>query len=142
MKTFEEKYVVKEYEKIKKFYRSRKMFCIYKDTLYIAESEADYLHASWFLKERRISLKKDDLMNKIVRGYLSYKNEIYFYAGYNFKISLEVEKIFFNHLNEMVAKLKLNKDTKFFGGIIKPKVGNKWIPKKKYKNTWKYFHLG
>jgi hypothetical protein len=142
MKTFEEKYGVKEDEEIKKFHRNRRMFCIYKDTLYIAESRADYSHASWFLKERWISLKKDNLMNEIVRGYLSNKNEIYFYVGYDFEISLEVERIFFNHLNEMVAKLKLNKDTKFFGGMIKPKVGNKWIPRKKYEKVWKYFHLG
>jgi len=42
MKTFEEKYEVKDNEEIRKFHQSRRMFCIYKDKLHIAEPGADY----------------------------------------------------------------------------------------------------
>jgi hypothetical protein len=108
------------------------MFCIHKNKLWIAKTGIEDSHATWFLKEGWISLENDELMNKIVRGYLNNKNEVYFYTGYNFEINPETEKIFFAFLDEIKFKLKLNNNTRFFGGMIKPKKGKIWKPVKEY----------
>lgn len=68
MDKFEKKYGIKEDEKVKVFHRSRRMFCIYKNKLFIAKPNLPYSHAVWFSKEGWMSDEKDDLMNNIVRG--------------------------------------------------------------------------
>ena len=47
---FEKKYGIKENEKIIAFHKSRRMFCIYQNRLFIAEPNVPYSHATWFEK--------------------------------------------------------------------------------------------
>lgn len=131
MDKFEKKYGIKEDEKIKAFHRSRRMFCIYKDKLFIAKPNLPYSHAVWFSKEGWVENKKDDPMNNAVRGIIK-NGDIYFYVGYDFDVSREAELIFFKHLKELVDKLKLKPNAKIFGGMIKDTSKTEWDPKKEY----------
>lgn len=132
MGAFEEKYGIKEDEKTKMFHKSRRMFCIYKNKLVIAEPNLSYSHAVWFQKNGWMSEQEDNFMNDAVRGVVDKGGNIYFYAGYNFKVNSQIELIFFSHLSELVERLKLMPDAKIFGGSINQKAGAEWLPKKEY----------
>ncbi len=132
MNIFEKKYGIKEDKKVRTFHRSRRMFCIYQNKLFIAEPNLEYSHAVWFEKEGWISKKEDGLMNEIARGIVNSEGDIYFYVGYDFNINNEIESIFFSHLKELVEKLNLKSNAKIFGGLIKQEVGKIWPPKKEY----------
>ncbi|MFC1682526.1 hypothetical protein ACFL0X_02830 [Nanoarchaeota archaeon] len=129
MDEFEKKYGFKEDEKTIAFHKSRRMFCIYENKLFIAEPNLPYSHAVWFEKEGWISRKKDDLMDSLVRGIVDSNGDIYFYIRYDFEIN--GESIFFSHLKELVKKLNLKSNAKIFGGLIKQDYG-KWPPRKEY----------
>jgi len=133
MDKFEKKYGFKEDKKIKAFHKSRRMFYIHRDKLFIAESNLPYSHAVWFEKEGLISKEKDELMDEIIRGIIDSSGNIYFYGGYNFKINKKIESIFFPHIRELVEKLKLKPNVKIFGGLVKQQEAGKiWPPKKEY----------
>lgn len=132
MDEFEKKYGFEEDEKTIAFHKSRRMFCIYQNKLFIAEPNLPYSHAVWFEKEGWISRKKDELMDSIIRGIVDNNKDIYFYIGYNFEINKEIEPIFFSHLKEFVEKLNLESNTKIFGGLIKQEAGKIWPPRKEY----------
>ncbi|MDP3026923.1 MAG: hypothetical protein Q8N63_04390 [Nanoarchaeota archaeon] len=132
MDEFEKKYGIEEGEKIRDFHRSRRMFYIYQDKLFIAELNLPYSHAVWFEKEGLISREKDELFNEITRGIIDSKGDIYFYAGYDFRINKEAEFAFFSHLEELVKELELKPDAKIFGGMIKQEAGKLYPPRKEY----------
>jgi hypothetical protein len=132
MDKFEKKYGLREDEKTIAFHKSRTMFCIYQDRVYIARQNLPYSHAVWFEKEGWISRESDELMNEITRGIKDNKGYIYFYVGYNFEINPEVETVLFSHLEELVKRLKLEPDAKIFGGMIKREAGKIWHPRKEY----------
>jgi hypothetical protein len=130
MNFFEKQYGIKEDETIKKFHKSRRMFCIYKNELFIAKPNLDYSHAVWFEKEGWISKEKDILMDKIVRGIVNKEENIYFYVGYEFQVNDKAESIFFSHLEALIKKLEIKDDAEIFGGLKKEK--NKLIPIREY----------
>ena len=132
MKIFGRRYDSKETEKIKAFHLSRRMFCIYQDELFIAEPNLPYSHTVWFEKKDWISKEKSRLMDKIVRGIVNNKGDIYFYVGYNFEINPQIESLFFSHLEELAKKLNLKPTSKIFGGAIRGESGKMWLPKKEY----------
>lgn len=132
MDIFEKKYGIKEDENIRLFHKSRRMFCIHKNRLLIAEPNLPYSHAIWFEKEGWISKEDDKQMNEIVRGIVNSEGDIYFHTGYDFRIDNETELIFFSHLKELANLLKLKPTAKIFGGLIKQESGFKWPPKKEY----------
>jgi len=133
MKVFEKRYGIKEDETVKSFHKSRRMFCIHKDKLFIAKPNLSYSHAVWFEKEGWMSKEKDELMNEIVRGIVNNEGNVYFYTGYDFQINKEIEFIFFNHLNELVKQLQLKSTAKIFGV---------WPPRKKYGQIKDNLSLG
>ena len=67
MEFFEKKYGIKEDEKIRTFHKSRRMFCIYNNKLFIAEPNLSYSHAVWFEKRGWISKENDEIINEIRR---------------------------------------------------------------------------
>ena len=132
MEFFEKKYGIKEDEKIRTFHKSRRMFCIYNNKLFIAEPNLSYSHAVWFEKRGWISKENDEIINEIVRGIVNSEGDVYFYVGYDFNINNEIEPIFFKHLNKLVKQLKLKPSAKIFGGLIKQESGSKWPSRKEY----------
>lgn len=108
------------------------MFCVYQDKLYIADKNLSYSHAAWFTKEGWISKRKDESMDRITRGIIDDKGDIYFYIGDDFRVDKESEDIFFSHLKELAGKLKLDINAQIFGGVIKLKPGEIWPPINKY----------
>ena len=132
MDEFEKKYTIKEDEKTRVFHRSRRMFCIYQDKLFIAEPNLPYSHAVWLKKEGWLSKGDDEIMTKIVRGVVDDQGCIYFYIGYDFRIDDNCEHVFFSHLKELADRLKLNSEAKIFGGLIKSEPGQIWPPIKSY----------
>jgi len=48
MDFFEKRYGIKTDEKVEAFHRSRRMFCVYKNKLFVAEPNLPYPHAVWF----------------------------------------------------------------------------------------------
>lgn len=138
MNLFEKKYGIMEDEKVRSFHKSRRMFCIYKNKLFVAKPNLSYSHAVWFEEEAWMSKEKDELMNEIVRGIIDDEGNVYFYVGYDFQINKEIESIFFNHLDELIKKLGLKSTAKIFGGLIKQKSGSKWPAKKEYGQIKNY----
>ena len=132
MDLFEKKYGQIEDTRIKEFHKSRRMFVIYKNKLYIAKKGVDYSHAKWFLKKKWITENNDKLMDKVTRGIVDSKGDIYFYKGYDFRIDKKTEKDMFLHLNKLVKKLKLKSNAKIYGGYLKKKVKGRKLPKKSY----------
>ena len=130
MDAFAKKYGIKEDEQTKALHRNRRIFCIYRDKLRLAEKGATYTHAIWFEKEGWMSKEDDALMDEIVRGMVDGKGDVYFYIGYNFEVNEKVEKIFFPYLKELVETLRLNPENKVFGGFSKGPKG--FAPKKSY----------
>ena len=132
MDKFEQKYGVEEDEKAKDFHRSRRMFCIYQNKLCVADRNLPYSHATWFEIEGWMSEDKDELMDRIVRGIINGKGDIYFYIGYDFRINSNIEPIFFSHLKELTDRLELDTNGQIFGGLIKSKSDEIWPPAKEY----------
>lgn len=122
----------KEDKKTKDFHKSRRMFCVYQNELFIAKPNLEYYHATRFEKEGWISKEKDEVMSSMMRGIVYTDGNIYFYVGYDFEINEEVESIFFSHLEELVEKLNLKPDAKIFGGLIKQEHGKIRPSRKKY----------
>lgn len=138
MDKFEKKYWIKEDEKVKDFHRSRKMFCIYNNKLYIAKPNLPYSHAFWFESEWWMNDKNDDLMNNITRWIIDSEGDIYFYVGYDFRINETIEKEFFKYLNELVTNLNINKNSNIYWWLIKAESGKIWPPAKEYWTVSKY----
>ncbi|MDO8510796.1 MAG: hypothetical protein Q7S55_01380 [Nanoarchaeota archaeon] len=136
MDKFEKNYGVKEDKSVKIFHRSRRMFCIKSNRLYLAKPKVDYSHAVWFEKEGW----DDNLIEKAVRGIVDKEGNIHFYYGYDFDVNRKSEKIFFTHLPELVKKLRLGPTAKILGGKIKKKNSKEWPPKKRYGRV--VDHLG
>lgn len=131
MEFFRKKYTIRENADTEEYHRSRRMFYVYKNKLSVAEPKVLYSHAVWFYKLGLISKDNDQLMNKIVRGIVDCKGNVYFYIGYDFQINNKVEEIFFLFLPELVKKLKLKSEAEVFGGV-KNKLGQKKVPRKEY----------
>ncbi|MFA5023507.1 MAG: hypothetical protein WC523_00925 [Patescibacteria group bacterium] len=132
MDKFEKKYGIEEDEAIKDFHRSRRMFCIINNILYIAEPNLPYSHAIWFEKEGWMTESNDSLMSEATRGVVDDKGDIYFYIGYDFGLDEKTKTIFFSHLKELVNRLNLNLDSQIFGGLIKSDSSTKWPPIKDF----------
>ena len=132
MDAFEKKYGINEDEDVKKFHRSRRMFCIIDNELHIAEPDLPYSHATWFEEEGWITADDDNLINEIVRGIVDGKGDVYFYTGYDFDINDQIESEFFPHLKNLVDILKIKENNKIFGGLIKSKPGTIWPARKDY----------
>ena len=132
MDKFEQKYGIQEDDKVKDYHRSRRMFCIYQNRLYIADKNLPYSHTTWFEKEAWLSKENDELINKIVRGVIDSQGNIYFYIGYDFRINSDIEPIFLSHLRELVQQLNLDINAHVFGGVVKSKPGEIFPPIKDY----------
>ena len=132
MDTFNKKYGVQETESVRQFHKSRRMFCILNDILYIAEPNLPYSHAEWFTREGWMTPDDDSLMNKIPRGMINAQGDIYFFVGYDFAINDTIEQLFFNHLYELVESLALKPTASVYGGLIKQTTGGQWPAKKCY----------
>lgn len=133
MDKFEKKYGIKENKKVKTFHRARRMFCIKDNKLYIADPHLSNSHAVWFERMGWMRGKDDtDVMNDIIRGFVDGDGDIYFYIGYDFRVGPEAEKIFFNHLKELVGKLKVKPEGKIGGGLVRQVSGTKWPPARCY----------
>jgi len=125
---FEDKYGVVEDESIKEFHKSRTMFAILLNKLYISE-QTDKSHAAWFKSEGWITESDDSLMNVIIRGYVD-KSGIYFYRGYDFIATEEDESKFLSKLSELKEKLKLVEDLAVYAGVVKTENVKQYPPKK------------
>lgn len=132
MSVFEKRYGVRENSAVREYHRSRRMFCIYRNQLHIADANLPYSHAVWFTKNGWMSEADDLLMHAIVRGTVDESGDVYFYMGYSFSVREEVEKIFFPHLENLVAVLGLDSEREVFGGMIKSEPGKSWLPQKRY----------
>ena len=132
MDIFQKKYGAKEEDDTIVFHKCRRMFCIYKGELKVADANLPYSHAEWFRKEGWITKDNDSLMDEIVRGYVDKDRNIYFYTGYDFRVNEEVEKTFFKYLGQLIDKLDINKrNCRIYGGSKRE--NGVWKPRKEYK---------
>ncbi|HYD03821.1 MAG TPA: hypothetical protein VEC16_06005 [Alphaproteobacteria bacterium] len=120
-----------EKEKIRQYHKSRRMFCIYKKKLIIAERNVDYSHKEWFEKNNW-KYQDKNLIDEIARGIVDETGDVYFYIGEDHKLTEKAEKSFFANLKELSEKLKLNPKSHIFGGVTMGKPGDKWPGIKDY----------
>jgi hypothetical protein len=116
MDFFEKKYGTEEDERIRNFHSGRRMFCIFKNRLFIADQNLPYTHAVWFQKQGWITEKDDHLMDEIIRGMVDKDGNISFYLGYNMRVIEGIELIFKKYIIELSEKLNLKKEAKVLGG--------------------------
>lgn len=132
MNFFDKKYGFVEDEKVREFHRSRRMFCVYEDRLYIADANLPYSHAVWFENMGWLTQENDELMESIVRGIVDKQGDSYFYVGYDLHVDAKSEKIFFPFIKELSATLKLPPSAKVYGGFHKGEPGTVWQSIKSY----------
>jgi len=113
------------------FHRNRRMFCIKDGKSYISPPNVTYTHAVWFEKLGWMSPGDDSMMETTVRGFYA-NSELYFYVGYDFRLTEEAEREFLEHLPEIAGLLKLKDDTEVFGGMVKGVPGQVFKPRKEY----------
>lgn len=114
---FEDKYEFEKDSNIKDFHSSRRMFAIKDGQVYLADMNSTQSHAEWFYSMGWITKEDDTAMFNLIRGFVDNRG-IFFYVGYNFSTTEEVEKIFIVHLSELVEKLKISADTHVYAGCI------------------------
>ncbi|MCK5459538.1 hypothetical protein KAI52_00305 [Candidatus Parcubacteria bacterium] len=111
----------------KKYHKSRRMFCIIDNKLFIAKKHDERSHKKWIN-----DLGYGNKFEKIVRGVINKKGVLIFYIGKNFTINKNAENIFFNHIQKLSKKLKLSLNTSIEGGHLIGKIGEDWTTIKKY----------
>ena len=131
MNFWEKKYGTKNDEATRAFHRSRRAFVIVKGRLEIDLEGSELSHAEWFEKEGWISKKEHSLMDEGVRGFVDERG-VFFFKGFDFRITNDVEERFFPLLKELKERLELDENTRIFGGIKKLDKPGKWPPIKEY----------
>jgi len=105
------------------------MFAIMGDNLKIAKENIADSHADWFNEEGWINEESDLEMNKTIRGFIDDEG-VYFYTGYDFHTSEEVEANFKKHLEDLVKALDIDKNMNVYAGMIKQEKAGKFPPQK------------
>lgn len=115
--------------KVDKFHKNRRIFAIIDNILYIAPVDTTFSHLEWLEHERLLKTINKNLDN-IIRGFVDCDG-LYFYEG-DFAINKRAEYGIFKHLNDLINKLRIDKNFHIYGGFIKGEVGQKWLPIKDY----------
>ena len=131
MNKYEERYGEKEDEKTREFHRSRRMFAVKDNTLYVAPKGVDYSHAIWFENIGWIKGNDDSIMKQVSRGIINSDGDIYFYIDYDFKVNEFVDNDVSIVLGDLVKELNLSASSNVFGGQYKDNDG-KYKPRKIY----------
>ncbi len=131
MTSYDNKYGFKDNKKAQLFHKSRRMFCIKDNKLYIAAANLNYTHAVWFEKEGWITQENDSLVSEITRGFVDSLGNVHFYVGFDMRITKKAFQETIKHLPELIETLNLNKEKIVYGGRGKNKDG-KFEPTKSY----------
>lgn len=111
--------------KARDFYKTRRMFVIKDNKVILAPEESDLSHAEWLKEIGIISFSDTYFMEHGVRGYFDNKDTIYFYTGFDFRITPEIEKEFFGHFEELKKVLGVQTISHIFGGTKDNGSGNR-----------------
>lgn len=103
---------------IEKYHKTRWMFVIHEEHLFIADKGSSQSHKEW-LESVGVELKDQ------TRGYLSGK-KIFFYRGEDFRVDWQVLKDVGQFLPHITYAFDLNGDEKIFCGVIKGNPGEQW----------------
>jgi hypothetical protein len=131
MAKYGNRYGFHEPQNTREFHKSRRMFCIKDNKLYIARTNLPYSHAIWFEKEGWTTPDDDSAMSKLTRGFIDTSGNIHFFVGYNFSITDDAFEDMKNHLRELVHLLNLDKNGQIYGGRIRNEIGG-FVPLKSY----------
>lgn len=129
---YEKQYGIIENAPIKLMHRARKMFAIVDHTLMIAPKNANYSHADWFEKKKWITKTNNSAMETITRGRVDPNGDVYFYVGFDFRLTKKAETEFFDYLPALIKKFKIQPTARVFGGLVKGNADDNWPPRKKY----------
>lgn len=125
----------KHNNKIKKYHKTRTMFCIFENKVYIADKKYDFSHYEWF---KKIWILNDENWNKIMenttRWYIWDDGDVWFYIWFNFEINDKSETEFFNYLKKLNENYKLNLEWNIYWWVDILKIWESWKPRKIY---WK-----
>jgi len=125
MANFDTHYGLVTDDKARHFHKTRRMFVIKDNKVIIAPEDSDLSHAEWLKEIGIISFSDTYFMEHGVRGYFDNKDTIYFYTGFDFRITPEVEKEFFAHLEELKSLLHLTVPVHIYGGTKDDGTGNR-----------------
>lgn len=127
MSNFEDKYGIKETESTAGFHRSRRMFCVRENQLFVAPPALDYSHAVWFKNEGWMSEDDDAFLEENLRGYVSEQGDVYIYAGYDFRSPAESDiSCFVELLSKLVATVPGAANGNLFSGLTRN--GSDFVP--------------
>lgn len=125
MADFDSHYGMVTDDRAREFHKTRRMFVIKDGKVVIAPEGSDLSHAEWLKEIGVLSFTDTSFMEHGVRGYFDNKDTIYFYTGFDFRITPEVEKDFFDHLEELKMALNINGPVHIFGGTRDDGTGNR-----------------
>ena len=111
------------------FHRSRRMFVFHNGLVSVAEKNSPYSHKEWF---ESLGWNSEDAIENSVRGFVSWKGDLYFYKGNDFHVDRETEREFFELLPKLSEKLLIAGKARIYGGMEKANSGWLWSPLKKF----------
>ncbi|PIT94721.1 hypothetical protein COT98_02410 [Candidatus Falkowbacteria bacterium CG10_big_fil_rev_8_21_14_0_10_39_9] len=106
------------------------MFAIINDELYLASINSSLSHRDWLKSKKLLGADIDKDLNGITMVFVG-RDGLYFCEG-DFIITKRAEAEIFKYLSELMDKLETNNSLYLYGGFIKGKVGEKWLPEKDY----------
>lgn len=115
----------------KTFHRSRKMFAIKDNTLYVNTRETDKSHSEWF-REMGWTRNGDtdaEILGAVLRGYVD-STGVYAYRGIEFGAFSSDEALLLRHLPPLAKELGIPHDMPVHLGLIKGQIGEKFKPDK------------
>jgi len=122
-------------KEVKRFHIERRMFCIKDGSVLLAPKGFNGSHAKWFLEEGWISEEDDRFMQEKVRG-MTYRGNLYFYSGWDFRVDLQAEQEFFDCAGDLTNRLA-QEDIHIqnvYGGLVDVRGRVNFKPVKYYPN--------
>lgn len=114
------------------------MFCIKDNALHIAPKGVTYSHAVWFENEGWMTKDSCTFMDEHVRGFINKQGDVYFYLGYDFRITPEAKEIFFSFLSQLAKELGLSPTAVIYGGLVRQPEGGEWPGAVRYGTIKEY----
>ncbi len=111
------------------FHKSRRMFVFHTGRVFVAEKKSPLSHKEWF---ESLEWDSEKVIENNVRGFVSWKGDVYFYKGTDFHVDKESEWEFFEFLPVLAEKINISKKARIYGGLEKANIGWQWNPLKKY----------
>lgn len=129
-------------KKVEGFHKSRIMFAIKNDILYIHKETTEMSHYEWFKELGWITDNNEEsIINEVLRGYVDSEG-VYFYRGFEYEASEDDVKLFIRNILCLDDRIGIDGNLPVFAGVIKGEIGEKFKPKKFIGSAYNMAYYG